>query len=196
MKRKPKAKPPRKKAAAPKGQKKAKKPAANEQQQKGSTPAAEDQEPEDLSAAPLEIYTAKGEQVFGRPPIDVDLNKLEELAAMDATYEEIGAVLGISSKTVSRRMADDELFIAAYERGRGRGKVTLRHALWVNARRGNVAAQIFLAKQPRLLGYVDKVDQQVNGGEPIKHIITWKVIPAEAFQRPAPIGPKAEELDD
>lgn len=103
----------------------------------------------------------------GRPRAAVDLALVEKLAGIACTLEEIAAVTGVSKSTLIRlgKRAD---FNEAIERGRGKGRVSLRRLQWQSAegifetiedpsgkrkpRRKmivapNVTAQIWLGKQ-------------------------------------------------
>ncbi len=95
------------------------------------------------------------------------LRQLDALAAMYCTHEEIAAVLGISSDTLTRHHAE------RIEKGRSQGKASLRRAQFQSAigvkaeydvkgrvvrreQAPNITAQIWLGKQ--ILGQTDKVD--------------------------------------
>jgi transcriptional regulator with XRE-family HTH domain len=89
----------------------------------------------------------------GRPPVAVDAEKVELMAAMGCTVEEIAAELRISKRTLMRRQKDPK-FLESIERGKARGRATLRRLQWKSANAGNVTAQIWLGKQ--LLGQRDQ----------------------------------------
>ena len=89
----------------------------------------------------------------GRPPVTVDAEKVELMAAMGCTVEEIAAELRISKRTLMRRQKDPK-FLESIERGKARGRATLRRLQWKSANAGNVTAQIWLGKQ--LLGQRDQ----------------------------------------
>ena len=82
----------------------------------------------------------------GRTPTAIDLNLVESLAGVGCTVEEIAAELRISARTLQRR-EKQKAFGAAMERGRARGRASLRRAQWKSAQAGNVTAQIWLGKQ-------------------------------------------------
>jgi hypothetical protein len=105
--------------------------------------------------------------VLGRAPVQIDPAELERLCAMQCTEEEIAAWFGVSKKTIERRRKKDD-FLNAMERGKAKGRVSLRRNLWKLANAGNVAACIFLAKN--LLGYRDIVNAEHTGlsGGPIQ----------------------------
>ena len=82
-----------------------------------------------------------------KTPVNLDL--VEALASIGCTLEEIGAVIGVSQRTLIR-WEQVEAFREAIERGRSGARVSIRRALWKSAEAGNVKAQIWLGK--RLLG--------------------------------------------
>jgi hypothetical protein len=90
-----------------------------------------------------------GSTVPGPEKTPVVLDQIEALASIGCTLKDIGAVVGVSERTVIR-WEKEEGFREAIRRGRARGRVSLRFALWKSAERGNVRAQIWLGK--RLLG--------------------------------------------
>ena len=97
-----------------------------------------------------------------RPEVDIDLEELEKLCAMQCTDEEIGAFLGVSTRTIERRRTVLK-FREVMERGRAKGRVSVRRNLFKLAGNGNLGANIFLAKN--LLGYKDVVANEHSGPE-------------------------------
>jgi hypothetical protein len=71
---------------------------------------------------------------------------VEKLASVGCTLEEIGAVVGVSERTLIRR-EKNEKFRDAMKRGRSCGRVNLRRMMWKSAMGGNVRALIRLGKQ-------------------------------------------------
>jgi len=102
----------------------------------------------------------------GRKPVNIDLEQVEKLAAIQCTEAEIASVLGVSERTIERRKQQPD-FAEAMARGKARGRVSLRRNLWSLANKGQPAANIFLAKN--LLGYKDYVANELSGpdGSPI-----------------------------
>ena len=102
----------------------------------------------------------------GRKSVKIDLTELEKLCSLHCTDEEIAAFFSVSVRTIERRRRRPA-FAEAMERGRSRGRLSLRRNLWGLAGRGNVAASIFLAKN--LLGYRDVLSSEHSGpgGGPI-----------------------------
>lgn len=97
----------------------------------------------------------------GRPRFEPDLAKVEQLAALQCTYEEIAAVIGCSLRTV-KTLAKCQDFQDAYERGKEKGRASLRRMQWKTAEGGNTAMLIWLGKQ--MLGQAEKqeVKQETN----------------------------------
>jgi hypothetical protein len=102
----------------------------------------------------------------GRKAVKIDLNELEKLCGLQCTDEEIASFFCVSVRTIERRKAQPA-FAEAMERGKARGRLSLRRNLWTLAAKGNPAANIFLAKN--LLGYKDYFSNEHTGpdGGPI-----------------------------
>ena len=83
----------------------------------------------------------------GRPKAEMDLKRVEELAAIGCSLEEMGAVLGVGKSTIKDRAVADAVFAEAIERGRARGQTTLRRHQWQQAEAGNPTMLIWLGKQ-------------------------------------------------
>jgi hypothetical protein len=106
----------------------------------------------------------------GRKRVNINMVDVERLAALQCTAVEIASFLGVSVRTIERRKSQPA-FAEAMERGKARGRVSLRRTLWALAAKGNPAANIFLAKN--LLGYKDYFSNEHSGpdGGPIQHQI-------------------------
>lgn len=102
----------------------------------------------------------------GRKRVDIELDDVEKLAALQCTEAEIASFFGVNVRTIERRKSQPA-FVEAIERGKARGRVSLRRNLWGLAANGNPAANIFLAKN--LLGYKDYFSNEHSGpnGRPI-----------------------------
>jgi hypothetical protein len=91
----------------------------------------------------------------GRPTKEFDLAEVEKLGMLGATAAEMAAWFSISLRTIERRMGTKEgAFRAAYDRGFGRLKISLRRQQIESAKAGNTAMLIWLGKQ--LLEQADK----------------------------------------
>ena len=102
----------------------------------------------------------------GRKAVKIDLAELEKLASLQCTDEEIACFFRVSTRTIERRKKKPA-FAEAMERGRAKGRMSVRRALYSQAANGNIAATIFLAKN--LLGYKDYFSNEHSGpdGGPI-----------------------------
>jgi hypothetical protein len=103
----------------------------------------------------------------GRRARRIDLVELEKVCALQCTDEEIAAFFEVSVRTIERRRKNPA-FAEAMERGRAKGRLSLRRSLWAVALKGNPAANIFLSKN--LLGYKDYLSNEHSGpeGAPIR----------------------------
>ena len=102
----------------------------------------------------------------GRKRVNIDLEQVEKLCALQCTDEELASYFGVSPRTIERRKAQLP-FADAMARGKSKGRLSLRRSLWALAAKGNPAANIFLAKN--LLGYKDYFANELSGpdGGPI-----------------------------
>lgn len=92
--------------------------------------------------------------------IEFDLKKVEELAALGLSEEQIGASFGVSRRTIGRRKIEDEAFSEAFERGRASLAVEVGSILLDHARNGSTDAAKFLAD--RRLGWTKESKQQIE----------------------------------
>ena len=81
---------------------------------------------------------------MSRPLIELDEEKIRDLASIQCTMKEIAAVMRCSVDTLERRFAD------IIKTGQDEGKSSLRRAQYKVAMGGNAAMLIWLGKQ--LLG--------------------------------------------
>ena len=95
----------------------------------------------------------------GRKKVTINLEEVEKLAALQCTEAEIASFFGVSVRTIERRKSQPA-FAEAMERGKARGRVSLRRSLWALAHKGNPAANIFLAKN--LLGLQGLLQQRTQ----------------------------------
>ena len=104
---------------------------------------------------------------MARPKVKIDLAELEKLSGMQCTDEEVAAFFDVSTKTIERRRKNKR-FREVMERGKAKGRVSIRRNLFRLANAGNVAASIFLSKN--LLGYKDYFNNELTGvaGGPIQ----------------------------
>ncbi len=105
----------------------------------------------------------------GKKPAAIDLVELEKLCALQCTDEDIAAWFGCATKTIQRRK-DEATFAEVMERGRGKGRVSLRRKQMELALAGDKTMLVWLGKQ--LLGQRDRFDAQITGagGGPIEYL--------------------------
>lgn len=71
---------------------------------------------------------------MARPKKEIDLKQVEALAALQATYPEMAAVLGVCESTIEKKMAHPYSgFYGAYKKGKEKGKMSLRRLQWAAA---------------------------------------------------------------
>jgi len=104
-------------------------------------------------------------QSIGRPKKELDEDIIAKLSQIGCTQEEIGAVVGISARTLQRRYAD------LVAENKNKGKASLRKKMWEKALKGNEKLLIWLSKNE--LNMVDKV-HTTSTVEPLPLIIDAK----------------------
>jgi|SRR5579872_14219 len=85
---------------------------------------------------------------------NINLGELEKLAAMQCTDEEIAAWFGVSTRTIERRRKS-RVFAEIIERGKAKGRISLRRAQLKMLEDGNSTMGVWLGKQ--YLGQRDEV---------------------------------------
>jgi len=115
----------------------------------------------DINKAENTIQT----QSIGRPKKELDEDVIAKLSQIGCTQEEIGAVVGISARTLQRRYAD------LVAENKNKGKASLRKVLWKKALKGDPKLLIWLSKNE--LNMVDKIHTTASV-EPLPLIIEAK----------------------
>jgi len=77
---------------------------------------------------------------------EIDLSELEKLCMLHCTDQELADWFGVTTRTIERRRTEPE-FAAVMERGRSKGKISLRRAQMKLVEQGNAVMSIFLGKQ-------------------------------------------------
>jgi hypothetical protein len=118
----------------------------------------------------------------------IDLSELEKLCMMQCTNEEIGAWFGVSSKTIERRRKNRH-FADVMDRGRAKGRISVRRMQMKMLEQGNPTMGIWLGKQ--LLGQTDHI--YGDGTGVVTYVVTNSLISIPSA-RPEPevidIGPE------
>ena len=97
---------------------------------------------------------------MSRMPAKIDLAELEKLAAMQCTDEEIAAWFGVNVRTIERKRKNPA-FADTIQRGKAKGKISLRRSQLKLVDQGNPAMAIWLGKQ--YLGQTDEIKHAING---------------------------------
>jgi len=84
----------------------------------------------------------------------IDLGELEKLCGLQCTDEEIAAWFGVTTRTIERRRTVKK-FADVMERGRARGRVSVRRMQMKLLEAGNATMGVWLGKN--ILGQVDSV---------------------------------------
>ena len=103
----------------------------------------------------------------GRKVVEIDVVELEKLCSLQCTYEEIAAWFNVSVRTIESRRKQPK-FAEAMDRGKARGRISVRRAQMRLLEAGNATMGIWLGKQ--LLGQKDIVTNEHTGssGGPIQ----------------------------
>ena len=106
----------------------------------------------------------------GRKAININLVDLEKLCSFQCTDEEIGAFFGVSTRTIESRRKQPQ-FAEVMNRGRAKGRISVRRAQMKLLESGNATMGVWLGKQ--LLGQRDVTPIEVSGpnGDPVQFSI-------------------------
>lgn len=96
----------------------------------------------------------------GRKPLEIDLEQVEKLAALQCTDQEIAAWFHCTPRTIEKRRKDP-LFKEAVERGKALGRISVRRAQLKLLEAGNATMAVWLGKQ--LLGQRDVTPIELTG---------------------------------
>src|SRR5690242_1043476 len=101
----------------------------------------------------------------------IDLVELEKLCAMQATDDEIGAFFGVSARTILRRKKVPR-FAEVMERGRAKGRLSMRRMQMKLLEAGNATMGVWLGKQ-----YLGQGDHGIPPYSGIIKVITMPKLP-------------------
>ena len=113
---------------------------------------------------------------MGRPKIEIDTLRVEELAAQGLTQAEICLCLGISEKTLERRKAELSVVTDAINSGRAKAASEVANVLYLKATKDkDLGAIIWWEKTRR--GLSDRVQQQITLDATVKGYTTKDASP-------------------
>lgn len=114
----------------------------------------------------------------GRKKKVIDLEELEKLCQLNCTLEEIAAFFDTTSQTIKERMAANKAFREVVDRGRAKGRLSVRRMQMRLANEGNPTMCIWLGKQ--LLGQKDRMETATTAGAETPKLIVQVVQEPEA----------------
>lgn len=106
---------------------------------------------------------------MGRPPIEIDWKKFDELCKIQCTLSEFASVFDCSEDTIENKVkaAHGVTFSEYFKQKAGHGRASLRRRQFRKAiEEGNVAMLIWLGKQ--YLGQTDKQEIGTSDAKPIE----------------------------
>lgn len=145
-----------------------------------------------MAKAPALIERSKesGGAVTIRPP---GLTIIRRMSAGGFSQATIAKKLGIDRKTFAKLREEDEAVTEAFELGNGKLSDEITSLLLKNARRGNIAAQIFLAKA--LLYWSDRHDGIPEAKRPNINIILPSAMTPEQWEKMTQDAKPALEIE-
>lgn len=123
---------------------------------------------------------AEGGGKVGRPAYELteeQLKMVDGMAEIQCTDEEIAALLDVSVEWVAKKKASDPDFYRRIEKGRERGKESLRRKQYKLAERGHPTMLIWLGKQ--VLGQRERHEHAGPDGGPIPTKVEVVIVDAE-----------------
>lgn len=97
----------------------------------------------------------------------IDLEKIEQFAALGLTREQVAHNLGFTSRTWQNYNKDGSLE-EAYQKGKSKGISVIANSLYKKAKEGNTTAQIFFLK---CNGWKEESAVEVKNTAPVQLII-------------------------
>src|SRR5712671_4313834 len=91
---------------------------------------------------------------------EIDLSELEKLSGLQCTDEEIAAWFNVSTRTIERRRLEPE-FANVMDRGRAKGRISVRRLQMKLLEQGNATMGVWLGKN--ILGQVDEIRHDIHG---------------------------------
>lgn len=107
---------------------------------------------------------------FGRQPIEIDLKQVEAYASRGLSQAQIADALGIGERTIRRRKAGDETFLAAFKKGKAKGIAVATSKLFELVQAGNLGAICFFLKCQGGPDWKEKIVQDVQVATEVKEV--------------------------
>lgn len=109
----------------------------------------------------------------GRKPVCIDLVELEKLCSIQCTDEDLAGFFGVTTRTIQNKRKKPE-FAEAMERGRAKGRVSVRRAQFKLLEKGDSGMAKWLGKQYLAQRDVTPIELSGPDGKQLK--ISWEVI--------------------
>src|SRR5260370_20870563 len=90
---------------------------------------------------------------------EIDVSELEKLCQLQCTEEEIAAWFTVSTRTIERRRLEPE-FADVMDRGRAKGRISVRRLQMKLLEQGNATIGVWLGKN--ILNQVDQITYNTN----------------------------------
>lgn len=110
-----------------------------------------------------------------KPRLEIDISRIEELAAQGLSQAEICLVMGISEGTLYNRKRENEEFDASIKRGRAKAASEISNKLYMMAKGGDLGAIIWYEKTRR--GLSDRIQQDITVEATVKGYTTKDTSP-------------------
>jgi len=113
-------------------------------------------------------------------PIELDAKRVEELASLGLSREQIAHNLGIATSTLYDKIKKLPEISEAIKRGKAKGIKQVSNALFENAMSGNTTAQIFFLKNRDPERWRDRRETELTGkdGGPVQ-ILPFEFVDAD-----------------
>lgn len=118
--------------------------------------------------------------------MEINLAKVEQLAAQGLTTKQIADCLDVGRTTFYTHMNEKRDIRDALKRGRSKGIGTITNSLFQSAKGGNVTAQIFYLKNRQPKKWRDRRNHEVTGKDGKAIDINWLVEVVEPQQSDIP----------
>jgi hypothetical protein len=107
----------------------------------------------------------RGRYEAGRPELEIDLERVAQLAALGLNITQIYCYLGIGKSTFAKKRRENPKINEAFNRGKSGGIASVADALKKCAEKGDVKAQIFYLKTQAGWKEVQQVEHVVMSHE-------------------------------
>jgi len=124
-------------------------------------------------------------------PATINMDELERLCGMQATDAEIAAWFGVTTRTIERKRKEPA-FAEVMERGKNKGRLTVRRAQLKMLEQGNATMAVWLGKQ--YLGQTDEIRHDLSLSPNLTFVLPREI---ETPRMPVSVRPQlGEEAQD